>query len=53
MNRNRENRIKEDELYDYKELVGEEKKPLIYLSVMLKKQLNCEKEKLQKVYKWE
>ena len=43
----------EDELYDYKEIVGEENKPLNSLSRMLKKQLNNEKEKSKEVYEWE
>ena len=53
MSNNRIKEIIEFELYDYKELVGESKKPLIYLSALLKKQLNSEKEKSMKVYEWE
>ena len=43
----------EDELYDYKEIVGEENKPLNSLSRTLKKQLNKEREKSKEVYEWE
>lgn len=43
----------EDELYDYKEIVGEDNKPLNSLSRELKKQLNNEKEKSKEVYRWE
>ncbi len=53
MKQNEDKKIKEDELYDYREIVGEEKKPLNSLSRMLKKQLNNEKEKSNKVYRWE
>lgn len=47
------NNIDMKEIYDYKEVVGEGKAPLNSLSRKLKKQLNSEKKKLSKVYKWE
>lgn len=53
MKQNEDKKIKEDELYDYNEIVGEENKPLNSLSRMLKKQLNSEREKSKKIYEWE
>lgn len=53
MKENEDKKIKEDELYDYSEIVGEGNKPLNSLSKMLKKQLNSDREKLKKVYQWE
>lgn len=45
-------RANEDELYDYKELVGEAMARSENLSAKLKKENREEKEKLVKVYQW-
>ena len=45
-------RASEDELYDYKELVGEAMAHTINISAKLKKENREEKEKLVKVYQW-
>ena len=45
-------RMSEDELYDYKELVGESWALLSFLTAKLKKENKEEMEKLVKVYQW-
>lgn len=45
-------RMSEDELYDYKEVIGESLAQNMTLAAKLKKENKEEREKLVKVYQW-